>query len=57
MNSQSEHDFQQELERRIRVYEQLEQADRWPGALGATDYLALALMTLILVVGAYQWGY
>lgn len=57
MNSQYEHEHQQELERRIRVYEQMEQDNRWPGALRAPDYFAISLMTLLLVVGFYQWGY
>ncbi|MNG17352.1 hypothetical protein D3C84_1013330 [compost metagenome] len=57
MNSQPDIERAQELERRIRVYEQLEQSKEWPGALTAIDYIAITLMTLVLVVGFYLWGY
>ncbi|WPC06338.1 hypothetical protein SBP02_06180 [Pseudomonas benzenivorans] len=57
MNSQAESLRAQDLERRIRVYEEMEQAKHWPGALNATDYLAITLMTLVLVAGFYLWGY
>jgi hypothetical protein len=57
MNSQAEIERAQDLERRIRVYEQLEESNDWPGALNAVDYIAMTLMTLVLVIGAYLWGY
>lgn len=57
MNSQAEIERAQDLERRIRAYEQLEESNDWPGALNAVDYIAMTLMTLVLVVGAYLWGY
>ncbi len=57
MNSQAESLRAQDLERRIRVYEEMEQANHWPGALSATDYIAITLMTLVLVTGFYLWGY
>ncbi|MCO6055114.1 hypothetical protein NG726_00265 [Pseudomonas sp. MOB-449] len=57
MNSQPDIERAQELERRIRVYEQLESSKEWPGALNAVDYIATILMTLVLVVGFYLWGY
>ena len=57
MNSQAEHARAQDLERRIRVYEEMEQGEQWPGALSAMDYIAISLMTLVLVVGFYLWGY
>jgi len=57
MNSQAEIARAQELERRIRVYEELESRNDWPGALSATDYIAITLMTLALVAGFYLWGY
>lgn len=57
MNSQAEIARAQDLERRIRVYEEMEKEDEWPGALSATDYVATALMTLVLVVGFCLWGY
>lgn len=57
MNSQAENLRAQDLERRIRVYEEMEQANNWPGALNAVDYIAITLMTLVLVAGFYLWGY
>lgn len=57
MNSQADIERAQELERRIRVYEELENSKHWPGALNAVDYIAMTLMTLVLVVGSYVWGY
>lgn len=57
MNSQADIERAQDLERRIRVYEQLEEQKEWPGALNAVDYIATTLMTLVLVVGFYLWGY
>ncbi len=57
MNSQAESARAQDLERRIRVYEEMEKGDEWPGALSATDYIATALMTLVLVIAFYLWGY
>lgn len=57
MNSQAEIARAQELERRIRVYEEMDESDEWPGALRTTDYIAITLMTLALVIGFYLWGY
>lgn len=47
----------QDLERRIRVYEELEDRDEWAGALGFGDYSAIVLLTLGLVIAFYLWGY
>ncbi|MFC5699259.1 hypothetical protein ACFPU0_27460 [Pseudomonas sp. GCM10022186] len=57
MNSQADIERAQELERRIRVYEQQEESNNWPGALNAVDYIAMTLMTLVLVIGSCVWGY
>lgn len=46
-----------DLERRIRVYEEMEENNHWPGALTAFDYTAIALLTLGLVIAFYLWGY
>lgn len=47
----------QDLERRIRVYEELEQNGPMAGALGLGDYSAIVLLTLGLVITFYLWGY
>tara|TARA_R100000750_G_scaffold10018_1_gene6615 strand:+ start:42 stop:215 length:174 start_codon:yes stop_codon:yes gene_type:complete len=57
MNTAAENLRAQDLEKRIRVYEEMELEDEWPGALSALDYTVIVLMTLVLVVGFYLWGY
>ena len=47
----------QDLERRIRHYEELEARGQLEGTLGAGDYTAMILLTLGLVVTFYLWGY
>ncbi len=56
MNSQVDIERAQDLERRLRAYEELENSARWPGALTAADVVALALLTLVMVAGAYYLG-
>lgn len=57
MKSKDQFERAKDLERRIRVYEEMEAKNNWPGALKATDYTAVALITLGLVVTFYIWGY
>jgi hypothetical protein len=47
--------WEHELERRIRVYEQMEESGHWPGRLTTRDYLALAALTVVLTVGPWMW--
>ena len=56
MNSQVDTERAQDLERRLRAYEELEGRAHWPGALKAADVIALAVLTLVMVVGAYVLG-
>ena len=56
MNSPVDTERAQDLERRLRAYEELEGRAHWPGALKATDVIALAVLTLVMVVGAYVLG-
>ncbi|MCE1116771.1 MULTISPECIES: hypothetical protein [Pseudomonas] len=56
MNSQVDVERAQDLERRLRAYEELEGRAHWPGALTARDVIALALLTLVMVAGAYLLG-
>jgi len=51
MNSQTDDECAQDLERRIGAYEELEQREHWPGALGAIDCMTMALLVLVLVLG------
>jgi hypothetical protein len=57
MDSQADIERAQDLERRIRTYEEMENANNWPGALTATDYIAMIVMTLVSVISFYLWGY
>ncbi|WP_449433642.1 hypothetical protein [Pseudomonas putida] len=56
MNSQVDVERAQDLERRLRAYEELERRAHWPGALTALDFTALALLALVMVAGAYLLG-
>ncbi|MFK0088579.1 hypothetical protein ACIQUS_14945 [Pseudomonas sp. NPDC090755] len=56
MNSQVDVERAQDLERRLRAYEELEKRAHWPGALSAGDFVALILLTLVMVAGAYFLG-
>ena len=49
--------WRQELERRIRIYEQMEANGPWPGRLQAIDYLAMLGLSAALVIGFWSWGY
>lgn len=48
--------WQQELERRAKIYEDLDAHDAWEGRMGAADYVSLFLLTGLLVVGFWLWG-
>ncbi|MNS30759.1 hypothetical protein D3C72_627970 [compost metagenome] len=56
MNSQVDIERAQDLERRLRAYEELENKAHWPGALTVADVVALALLTLVMVAGSYYLG-
>ncbi|MBD9527618.1 MULTISPECIES: hypothetical protein [Paracoccus] len=45
-----------EIERRIRVYEELEQNGGIAGRLGMVDYTALVAMVVVLAGGFWAWG-
>lgn len=45
-----------ELERRIKIYDQIEAQDSWQGRLNAADYLGLLALTVVLVAGFWTWG-
>ncbi|MCP8687514.1 hypothetical protein [Marinobacterium sedimentorum] len=47
----------QDLERRIRLYEELDARGDMDGALGSGEYTAIFLLTFGLVVTFYLWGY
>lgn len=45
-----------EIERRIRIYEELEASGRIPGRLGIVDYVALFAIVIVLACGFWLWG-
>jgi hypothetical protein len=47
--------WERELERRIRIYEQMETTGSWPGRLAAIDYWALAALAVAFTVGPWMW--
>ena len=46
-----------DLERRIRVYEEMEENNDWRGALQSIDYTVLVMLTLGVVITLYTWAY
>lgn len=56
MNSQVDVERAQDLERRLRAYEELEGRAHWPGALALADVVALCLLVIVVVAGAYYLG-
>jgi hypothetical protein len=57
MDSQADIERAQDLERRIHTYEEMENTNNWPGALTATDYIAMIVMKVVSVISFYLWGY
>jgi hypothetical protein len=47
--------WEHELERRIRIYEQMETAGNWPGRLASLDYFAMAALTVVFILGPWIW--
>lgn len=45
-----------EIERRIRIYDELEAKGRIEGRLGRADYIALAFILVLLIGGIWAWG-
>lgn len=56
MNSQVDVERAQDLERRLRAYEELESRAHWPGALTALDCVALVLLSVLMVGVALAVG-
>jgi len=50
-------DWAQELQRRITVYDECEARSHWPGKMTAADYVGLAVLTIVLVVGFTVWSF
>lgn len=48
--------WERELDRRARIYEDIEAGDRWEGLLTSLDYASVALLTVALVCGFWIWG-
>ncbi|MBT9246075.1 hypothetical protein KM031_17855 (plasmid) [Gemmobacter fulvus] len=49
--------WQREIERRASHYDDLDARAAWEGRMGAVDYLAIVLLTALLVVGFWVWGH
>lgn len=48
--------WQGELDRRARVYEDIEAGRRWEGTMTRLDYAAIVALTVLLVVAFWIWG-
>ncbi|WP_315919816.1 hypothetical protein [Mesorhizobium sp. SP-1A] len=48
--------WQRELDRRARVYEDIEAGQRWEGTMTRIDYAAIAALTALLVAAFWIWG-
>lgn len=44
-----------ELERRFKIYDEMEASGDWPGRLGWRDYLAMAALLVIFTAGPWLW--
>jgi hypothetical protein len=44
--------WQRELDRRARIYEDIEAGDRWEGAMTRLDYAAVAVLAAALVAAS-----
>ncbi|MGE0280897.1 MAG: hypothetical protein AB7P20_09855 [Rhizobiaceae bacterium] len=54
--NQQDSGWQRELDRRARIYEDIEAGDRWEGTMSRLDYAGLAALTVVLVVTFWIWG-
>ncbi|MBK6469012.1 MAG: hypothetical protein WAT25_05240 [Paracoccaceae bacterium] len=48
--------WQVEIDRRARVYDDIEAKGAWQGRMTAADYLGLLVLVVGLVVGFWVWG-
>ena len=49
-------DWQNELVRRARIYEDIEAGHRFEGTMTIIDYACMTALTLMLVAGFWIWG-
>lgn len=56
MMENTDTDWQNELERRARIYDDIAAADRFEGAMSSLDYMAMTALALVLVAGFWIWG-
>ncbi len=45
-----------EIDRRARIYADIDARDSWQGRMTTTDYLGLAVLVVGLVLGFWIWG-
>ena len=48
--------WQDEIDRRAQVYNDIEAKGAWQGQMTAADYLGLLVLVVGLVVGFWVWG-
>lgn len=48
--------WQNELERRARIYEDIQAGGRFEGVMTSLDYVGMAALTVVLVFAFWIWG-
>lgn len=46
-----------EIDRRAKIYDDIEARGAWQGGMSAADYLGLLALSLLLVAGFWIWGH
>lgn len=54
--TENDKSWARELERRIKIYDEIEAQDSWQGRMTAAHYLGLLGLTALLVAGFWAWG-
>ncbi len=52
----TDHAWQDEIDRRARLYDDIEARRAWQGRMKATDYLGLLALVVVLVASFWGWG-
>lgn len=45
-----------EIDRRAKIYEDIDKRDAWSGRMSAADFAGLLALSLLLVAGFWVWG-
>ncbi len=48
--------WQAEIDRRARIYDDIDARNAWEGRMSGANYLGLFALSVVLVVGFWMWG-